>query len=131
VLADVGEETAAREGARRRGRRGGRRERERRDVVGENTATLNVASFPAPTEYVAMPTGMVSPSEYVAMPTVVVPVVVEVVANLTQIETNPAKVAKASHSNAPSYASRRRERKREVYVEADKLEQVETQHPVA
>ena len=129
VLAEVGgEETAAREGARRRGRRGGRRERERRDVVaGENTATTNIATFPVPTEYVAMPTGMVSPSEYVAMPTVV-----EVVTSLTQIETNPAKIANPSGNNGnPSYAPRRRERKREVYVEADKLEQVETQQPVA
>ncbi len=132
VLAEVSsEETAAREGARRRGRRGGRRERERRDVLGENTATLAVATFPAPTEYVAMPADMVRPSEYVAMPTVITPAVVEVVANLTQIETNPAKAAKPFNNNAPSYAPRRRERKHEVYVEADKLEQIETQHPAA
>jgi ribonuclease E len=157
----AGEETAAREGSRRRGRRGGRRERERRDNLQANgemggeqnnaaASTPATESAPAapkrlvPSEYVAFPNGMVRPTEYLAMPTIV-PVVAKAVAvvaapvaaatdaGLTQIETDPSKAAKIAYTtphHAQSHAPRRRERKREVYVE-EPLVQIETQHPAA
>jgi len=152
----AGEETAAREGSRRRGRRGGRRERERRDNMqangelgGEQNNAAATESAPAapkrlvPSEYVAFPSGMVRPSEYIAMPSKpVVAQPVQVVAaalsttmdtGLTQIETDPSKAAKLAYTaphHEQAHAPRRRERKREVYVE-EPLLQVETQHPAA
>ncbi|NNM80907.1 MAG: Rne/Rng family ribonuclease [Gallionella sp.] len=155
--AEAGEESGAREGARRRGRRGGRRERERRDNVaatnGEQAinapangeSSVSVAPQQrVPTEYIAMPGNMVRPTEYVAMPgklaatpaiaqpaSVVAPVAEN---GLTQIETDPHKAAKIAYTtptHPQSHAPRRRERKREVYVENEPLVQVETQHPAA
>ena len=146
---EAGEESGAREGARRRGRRGGRRERERRDNVAANGEGMNagqsadanmanletaaVASAPkqlVPSEYIAMPSNMVRPTEYIAMPGNV-PVAAANANSLTQIETDPHKVAKIAYStptHPQSHAPRRRERKREVYVENEPLVQIETQH---
>jgi hypothetical protein len=78
---------------------------------------------------------MVRPTEYLAMPTIVANVarIAETapVANLTQIETDPNKAAKIAY-HAPmhgqQHAPRRRERKREVYLENEPLVQIETQH---
>ena len=101
-----------------------------------------------PTEYVAMPSNMVAPSEYIAMPSVVlevpapavtVPIAASVATpttanGLTQIETDPSKAAKIAYStptHVQSHAPRRRERKREVYLENEPLVQIETQHPAA
>jgi hypothetical protein len=111
--------------------------------VGENMANADAAPVTTgpkklvPSEYIAMPSNTVRPTEYIAMPsnmpaaTVDAPVAAH---NLTQIETNPDKAAKIAHStpgHAQSHAPRRRERTREVYVENEPLEQVETQHPAA
>ena len=148
---EAGEESGAREGARRRGRRGGRRERERRDNVAANGEDMNnagqaadtnmasletaaVTSAPkqlVPSEYIAMPSNMVRPTEYIAMPN---NVAAPAANSLTQIETDPHKVAKIAYStptHPQSHAPRRRERKREVYVENEPLVQIETQHPAA
>jgi ribonuclease E len=144
---EAGEESGAREGARRRGRRGGRRERERRDNVAANGEGMNagqvadtnmasletagVASAPkqlVPNEYIAMPSNMVRPTEYIAMPS---NLAAPAANSLTQIETDPHKAAKIAYStptHPQSHAPRRRERKREVYVENEPLVQIETQH---
>ncbi len=157
VAPEASEESAAREGSRRRGRRGGRRERERRENVvtnnegnnGEQLVMAEQATQPAtprqakklvPTEYYAFPSHMVRPTEYVAYPSkpVTQPIVAEVAASvavaidasLVQIETDPNKAAKIHYTtphHPQSHAQRRRERKREVYVE-EPLVQIETQH---
>jgi hypothetical protein len=79
-----------------------------------------------PTEYIAMPSNMVKPTEYVAMPDNM-----SAATDLTQVETDPHKTAKIAYTtphHPQSHAPRRRERKREVYVE-EPLVQIETQHP--
>jgi len=108
-----------------------------------------------PTEYIAYPEGFVRPSEYIAMPTIatqpiaaavtlqasvttaaVSPAPVEVASesSLIQIETDPVKLSSeaalvaADHAEQPA-ATRRRIRKREVYVESEPLVQIETQRP--
>ena len=136
--AEAGEESGAREGARRRGRRGGRRERERRDNVAANGEGMNNAGQAADTNMASLETAAVAsapkqlvPSEYIAMPS---NVVVPAAYSLTQIETDPQKVAKIAYStptHPQSHAPRRRERKREVYVENEPLVQIETQHRAA
>ncbi|MGZ8257455.1 MAG: TatD family hydrolase, partial [Gallionella sp.] len=129
ILNDVGEETAAREGSRRRGRRGGRNRRD--NVVKSeisNTAVNEQLTAPThnvfPSEYIAMPSNMVAPSEYVAMPTPAAVV-------LTQIETKAAPAKNFNPPHAAGGAPRRRERQREIYVETVKLEQVETKSDAA
>ncbi len=96
-----------------------------------------------PSEYIAMPSHMVRPTEYLAMPTkqfempaVVVAAPASVVTavatkGLTQIETDPSQAAKIAYhtpTHAQQHAPRRRERKREVYVENEPLVQIETQN---
>ncbi len=118
------------------------------EIAFDRTTAMQVVT---PTEYVAYPDGYVKPSEYIAMPTVITPSLPAIVApslpavatsfpaammsvghDLIQIETDPVKlstVAQVTTASAERPAPRRRERQREVYVENEPLEQVETQHP--
>ena len=145
---------------RRRGRRGGQRERQRRDNIAQQQSTEDTTTeaTPAktesatasvkPTEYTAYPDNFVRPTEYVALPTIpaqqAAPVAAEPARKpvsatvngvaLVQIETDPGKlqaIAEIPAGYANQSASRRRTRKREVYVESEPLVQVETQHPPA
>ncbi|MCR4302735.1 MAG: Rne/Rng family ribonuclease [Gallionella sp.] len=111
--------------------------------------------FVRPSEYIAMPAvftpslpAVVEPS----LPAVVIPDLPAVVApsmpsvvtpapaaaipgggaGLIQIETDPVKLSTVVHVAAASserHTPRRRERQREVFVENEPLEQIETQHP--
>jgi ribonuclease E len=144
-----------------RGGRGGRGENREGTTAGsstdENTAkqseqSSNTSTALKPTERVSYPTGFVRPSEYVAMPTVtpkqapspttpspaVTPVaqvkpVIKVSPDLVQIETDQVKVADTHHTSRASEnrPPRRRPRQREVYIESETLEQVETQREQA
>ena len=115
------------------------------------------AGFVRPSEYVAMPTVAAKPAEStpVAAPAPSAPVqaasltpttaapaatpvahikpVVKVDPDLVQVETDNSKVVDTNQSASASEKRppRRRPRQREVYVENEPLEQVETQHPQA
>ena len=111
--------------------------------------------FVRPSEYIAMPTVFTSSLPAVvepnlpavvipdlpavvepSMPAVVKPAPIATIASsgpsLIQIETDPVKLSTVAHvaaTSAERHTPRRRERQREVFVENEPLEQIETQHP--